>query len=438
MAINFTDLIEYANISDVGITPKLLQGFAFSGTLPMGQYALAWQERDCLLLARDPIGCNKLFFGHSEGGHFFVANRITRLLAEGIGIDRIFSTPPGRIISVSKKGVAILGGNDLTALEPDPKFSLPIFQQFISNELKHFFNWLARKYKGRRFVVCLSGGMDSSIIASYASKYLPSTVAAVFSYISENDTKALMAGYSHYNFPSLSDDFRHATEVARVLGLKVLPVFRPSSAVATTVSDALFLCQDWRDFNVHCASVNLFLAQSIRAAYPGEDVIVLTGDLMNEYVCDYKSEEVDGHIYYSQPRVPPLSRRRFFIRGLDAGDREIGVFAAFGLVPIQPFARVANHYLRIPVSLIEFGDAKWSLNGPLLNKDVADVVSRSKCRAQVGGRDGGTLAIYHRLGLNQDRLFSMWSSAVGLDDAQPRVKELIQFGRYRQAPTVKD
>src|SRR5262249_30278933 len=81
---------------------------------------------------------------------------------------------------------------------------------------------------------------------------------------------------------------------------------------------------------------------------PGERVVVLTGDLMNEYVCDYREEQVGTTIYYKVPRVPMSKRRTYFVRGLDAGDREIGVFSAYGLVACQPFVLLAEHYMRIP------------------------------------------------------------------------------------------
>src|SRR5262249_60262516 len=112
------------------------------------------------------------------------------------------------------------------------------------------------------------------------------------------------------------------------------------------------LCQDWRVFNVHCAVVNLFLAQDIRARFPDDDVVVLTGDLMNEYMCDYREEIVDGHVYYRQPRVDIGRRRDFFVMGLDAGDREIGVFGASRLTLYHAFGLAAALYPAKPAKEI--------------------------------------------------------------------------------------
>src|SRR5260370_33751025 len=169
--------------------------------------------------------------------------------------------------------------------------------------------------------------------------------------------------------------------------MPLLPVVRCREAVAGAVKSSVQLCQDWRDFNVHCATVNLFLAQDIRAAFPAEKVVVLSGDLMNEYVCDYSEERVGTTVYYKIPRIPMHKRRRYFVRGLDAGDREIGVFSAYGLIACQPFAVLAERFMRIPALMLERPDLKWALNGPLLAPQVMAHVNRAKTRAQVGGQD---------------------------------------------------
>src|SRR5260370_29278826 len=104
---------------------------------------------------------------------------------------------------------------------------------------------------------------------------------------------------------------------------------------------------------------------------------------MNEYVCDYNEEQVGNAIYYKIPRIPLDKRRRYFVRGLDAGDREIGVFWAYGLTVCQPFAVLAERYMRLPGSMLAQPNLKWILNGPLLAPQVERHVNRAKTRAQV-------------------------------------------------------
>jgi hypothetical protein len=209
-----------------------------------------------------------------------------------------------------------------------------------------------------------------------------------------------------------------------------VPVIRSRDAVAGAIVASVRLCQDWRDFNVHCATVNLFLAQDIRAAFPNEKVVVLTGDLMNEYVCDYRPEEVNGTIYYKLPRVPADKRRKHLVRGLDSSDREIGVFWAYGLVVCQPFAMLADRYMRIPPSMLERPDLKWELNGALLPPVVSAQVNKAKTRAQVGGKDLGTLGIYHQLGVGDEHLRRAWQAQFPGETAAS-CEEFIQFGRYK-------
>ncbi|MBF0582702.1 MAG: hypothetical protein HQL80_00560 [Magnetococcales bacterium] len=434
--MNLINLIEYPNVFSVEITPELLKRTAASGTLPLGQYAVAWQEGDLVYLARDPIGCNKLFYAQSGCGNLYVANQIARILEFDLDITEIHSVPPGYLVGVDDSAIRILGGSDLTELESNEFIQLTSIREEIALELESFFSHLAQAYLGYTFVVCLSGGLDSSIIAFYAAKYLKAS-AAVFTYASDEAMSAWVNGEDVTIFPSTSEDFKHGVAVAKALNMSLLPVLRSPSCVMSRIVDVLRLGQDYRDFNVHCASVNLFLAEAIRSRYHGRQVVVLTGDLMNEYLCDYHSEEVDGTIYYPQPRMPLSRRRRFYVRGLDAGDREIGVFSAFGLTLIQPFARLARHYLQIPPQLLDKSDAKWIINGDLLPEEVSVLVGRVKCRAQVAGQDKGTLGIYHKFGLTQEYLLKTWAKSIGLGQRVDDLRKLIEFGRYRQLSDMR-
>jgi hypothetical protein len=232
----------------------------------------------------------------------------------------------------------------------------------------------------------------------------------------------------------VSEDFRHANKVASELKIPLLPVFRHPNAVCSAIGQAVLLCQDWRDFNVHCAAVNLFLAQDIRAAFPGTETIVITGDLMNEYVCDYHEEAVDGKTYYPQPRVSLAKRRRFFVRGLDAGDREVGIFNAYQLPVVQIFSVVADLYMEVPENFLELPDAKEKLNASMLPSGVRDAVSIVKQRAQVGGHDKGTLGIFHRLGIGQSELAQIWANQLPIELVGENPHDIIQVGRYRFKP----
>ncbi len=421
------DRLAHPNFLTEAVSPEEMGARLASGqALPAGQYAFALADGEGLRLLRDPLGLNKLFYGQRADGAMVVASRIDTALAEGVRLDDLASAPPGRVLSI-KSGQAL--GEDISDLDVDPGFDLAKHQASVEVKLAAYFDRLAQLFPAATFVVCLSGGLDSTIVATLAAQRLPKVVAACFSYLRDEDFPRWLAGES--DLASLSDDFRTASSIAEELKIELIPVFRPRSAVATAAPTAIRLCQDWRDFNVHCAVVNLFLAESLRAHFPAGGAVILTGDLMNEYVCDYHEERIDDTLYYPQPRMPLIKRRRFFVRGLDAGDREVGVFNAFGLPICQPFAAVAEDYMRVPAEILEQPDAKLLLNGPLLPQKLLDKVSRVKQRAQVGGADGGTLALFHRLGLRQTDLIRLWSQQLPKDLRGDAPTDIIQFGRYR-------
>jgi Asparagine synthase len=415
--------IRYAEWSADDIVDRAAGG----GRLPSGQYAFAVARGDSVRLARDPIGCNKLFFGINGEGRLVVGNRALQVWRRGVTLAAMVSCPPGHVLEVHKGDVRDVGGSDLSATVSDEPLSVEEFVTESRAILDRAFAWLASEFKDCRFVVCLSGGLDSSVIASFAANRLSNVAAASFTYLDHDDLRRHALGAPADEL-AVSEDFRCAT--AGALEVPLLAVVRPREAVAGAVHSSVQLCQDWRDFNVHCATVNLFLAQDIRAAFPGERVVVLTGDLMNEYVCDYREEQVGTGIYYKVPRIPMSKRRRYFVRGLDAGDREIGVFSAYGLIACQPFALLAEQYMRIPPAMLEQPDLKWMLNGPLLAPQIVAHVNRAKTRAQVGGKDFGTLGIYHQLGIGEAHLRQTWQADFPTEGAQT-CDEFIQFGRYK-------
>jgi hypothetical protein len=417
--------IRYADWSADDIIDRRLGG----GSLPSGQYAFALVRGDSVLLARDPIGCNKLFFGINGAGELVVGNRALQVWQRGVALGAIASCPPGHVLEVHGGEVRDLGGSDVSATFPDELLRIEDCAIKSRAILDRAFDWLASEFKDCRFVVCLSGGLDSGVIASFAAKRLSNVTAASFTYLGHDDLRRYALGAPADELV-VSEDFRCATAVAGALAMPLLPVVRPHDAVAGAVHTSVQLCQDWRDFNVHCATVNLFLAQDIRAAFPAGRVVVLTGDLMNEYVCDYREEQVGTAIYYRVPRVPMSKQRRYLVRGLDAGDREIGVFSAYGLVGCQPFALLAEHYMRIPPAMLEQPDLKWTLNGPLLAPQIVAHVNRAKTRAQVGGKDFGTLGVYHRLGVGETHLRQTWQADFPGERAET-CEEFVQFGRYK-------
>jgi len=117
---------------------------------------------------------------------------------------------------------------------------------------------------------------------------------------------------------------------------------------------------DWRDFNVHAGLVNAVLAEAV-AATKAREPIVFTGDLANEFLADYHEEKYQGETYYRLPRLSPGALRASLVRGLDTSNREVGVFAAWGLPIVQPYAVAVDAYLDLPNSFLRLPDAKQQL-----------------------------------------------------------------------------
>ena len=181
--------------------------------------------------------------------------------------------------------------------------------------------------------------------------------------------------------------------------------------ILQALDEAPGFCQDFRDFNVHCAALNILLGKNVKQYVDSHDevdnqkVIILTGDLMNEFTCDYESEFIDGVEYYKLPRVDKKKLQNYLISGLDTSDREISVFKMFGLNCIQPFAALYDLYASLPESILAAEDPKKLLNAFQVDSAIMSFLPKVKLRAQVGSRENmGILGLCHHKGLN-DKTF---------------------------------
>jgi asparagine synthetase B (glutamine-hydrolysing) len=230
-------------------------------------------------------------------------------------------------------------------------------------------------------------------------------------------------------------DLRHARLVARELDVPLEIARMSAEALLALVDDVLVRGQDWRDFNVHCGLVNAAIAshlRQVRGAPDDERPVLLTGDGMNELMADYTPVEYRGREHYGLPKLSPGRLRRFLTAGLDAGDREIGIFHAYGFDAIQPYALCAPAYAAVPDALIEIAQAKQQLVRHVMGTRVpAAIYERPKVRAQVANQEqvGGTMALLLDRGIDGDALRARFAR---LFEASPReVDMLIRGGFYR-------
>jgi hypothetical protein len=234
----------------------------------------------------------------------------------------------------------------------------------------------------------------------------------------------------------LSEDAVYAARLARVLDMPFRLVPATADDLHGVVDAALCYGQDWRDFNVHCAIVNEIVARAIRRdaeTAGGPLPLVLTGDLANEFLADYEPVPYGGEEYYKLPRMEPFDLRRILIRGLDSGDREVGVFGHHGLDVVQPYGLILNQYHRLPPAFIGGKHAKQELvrkiAGDLLPPFLFD---RPKVRAQVGDSTANTgiLPLLIQRGHGADWLRRAFCRLFDID-AVTFLDRFIRGGRYR-------
>jgi asparagine synthetase B (glutamine-hydrolysing) len=392
-----------------------------------GQFSLAFRSGDGrVVLARDKYGINKLFFYIDEEKRVLAANYIADLLAEGAELDDIYSVPSGHltVIDPERRELSTTRYHELLA-RPEEGASLAALGKQIRSALEAWFRRLGRDLRDREVHVSLSGGLDSSLIAALARKHFDRVEAVTYSYADSRGEE--------------SEDAICARKVAGSFGMPWRLVRAGREDILGALEDALVGGQDWRDFNVHCAIVNELVARSLRraAGAPGSArrLLVLTGDLMNEIVADYAPVSYGGREYYSLPALPPERLRLVLIKGLDSGDREIGVFGRHGMDVVQPYALVLEEYLRIPARLLEGDGAK-----PALVKEIAGdllppfVLERRKVRAQIGTSEEpqGILPVLVDSGRDAEWLKEAWKRLFRVE-SDLGLRRFIRAGFYRPA-----
>lgn len=348
---------------------------AAAGTLPrlQGQFALAADLAGGeVVLARDKLGINKLFLAIRDSGQVVVSNYLADLLDYGVPLDAIYSIPAGHLLRIDPARERLYLRRYF-GLRPADTASAPIAElaRTIRARLEVWMARLAAAFGQRQVCLCLSGGLDSSLVAALAARHFPKVMAYTYDYAGQGD------------------DVRYAEKVAASLGIPFRRVPASAGDVLAVLEEAVRYGQDWRDFNVHCAIVNAILARAIaddtRPGNGGPRPLVLTGDLMNEFLADYTPVRYNGHEYYKLPRLEPGPLRSVLIRGLDAGDREIGIFNHHGIDVIQPYGLVVDEYLRLPSDFVANERCKQVLvreiAGDLLPSFLFD---RQKVRAQIG------------------------------------------------------
>lgn len=430
-----TRVTDFIWVGDEPVSAEDLSAQDLERALPemSGQFALDTPDGSGRVLVRDPLGINKLFFAVGPDGAVDSDNFLVSLVERGHALKDIYSVPSGHLVRIDAaskvlelKKYANLNFAEGAGDGEGKSLDLDSHATAIRARLETVFGRLAKVLAGRPLYVTLSGGLDSTTIATLVRQHIGPFTAITFS----------MAGPGNEGEKAEeSEDLRFARLVADRLDVPIETVFATPEDIVALVDEALVWGQDWREFNVHCALVNARIASDLgqRHASTGEArPVVLTGDTMNELVADYSPVSYAGSEFYALPRLTPGRLRRFLVSGLDSGDREVGVFARHGIDVIQPYAMLADAYAALPDAFVADPGAKQHLVEKVMGDAIPrEIYERPKVRAQVGGADevGGTLAALVDAGFTGERLLQRFAEL--MHSTPEEVGRFIRAGFYR-------
>jgi asparagine synthetase B (glutamine-hydrolysing) len=381
-------------------------------------------------ILRDPLGLNKLFWAQADDGHVDIAARPRTLISAGHHLDQVSAIPRGCVADLGdgeSTSESILPGS-WSSSAAQPVMSVQDAGREIRTRLDGYLAALAAAYPSAPVFVCLSGGLDSSGIAALTRDHFTGAVAVSF------ELRRSGGG--------ASQDRVVAVRLARDLDMPLLEVTTTEDPLFEHLDTVLVDGVDWRDFNVHAGLVNAAMAAGIHAARPAGDpavpILVLTGDLANEFLVDYHAESYRGTAYYELPRLPAAALRASLVRGLDTCHREVGVFGAWGLSVIQPYAAAVDAYLSLSGEFLAAEDRKEQLCRHIFGTLVPEYVySRPKVRAQVGDPDiaRGVLAACVDRGFDRSWLRQRFAQLHDVADPA-RLDRFIRAGCYRSSIPV--
>ena len=367
-------------------------------------------------IVRDPLGIDKLFWA-TNGDGIAVAARPARLIAEGFTLEDVSAVPRGAVVDVDSGGVSERASLSLDGGEPVSELGQA--GRSIRAALDHYLAALASANEGADVYVCLSGGLDSTGIAALVAEHFPGATGVSFDLAGGEPSADRVAGQ----------------RVARELDLPLLEADASEEELLEHLDTVLVEGVDWRDFNVHAGLVNAVLAEAIAEAGGSfARPLVFTGDLANEFLVDYSAERYEGVDYYELPRLSPRMLRATLVRGLDTSHREVGVFGAFGIPVVQPYAVAVDTYLALPEEFLLLPDRKERLCRAIFGERLPRFVyERPKARAQTGGAEGaGVLGACLRHGIDAERLRADFADLHGVEDLSV-LDRFVRAGLYRSA-----
>tara|TARA_Y100000389_G_C17463542_1_gene523618 strand:- start:3168 stop:4361 length:1194 start_codon:yes stop_codon:yes gene_type:complete len=356
------------------------------------------------LCVRDALGTKKLFYGLYKNKLNFSNNFID--LLKFCKHSSIKSVPKASISKISNNGKLIESKKVYSNLK-NSNFKL-------KEKILGFIEQVKKLEKKDTCIVCLSGGLDSTIIAYFLKKKFKKVIA--------------ITGYCKDNINAIQNDLKAAKKISKTLNIQHLPVPIEINEVRKNIDKILYSSQDWRDYNVHCGAINFFLAKFLKKngynKYP-----VFTGDFMNEFVADYETEKINDKYFYKINLKDKKLKQRFLMNSLDSSSREISVFNYFKIPLYQPYSILASYYKNVTRINFESKNFKYNFNGKLLPKKIFNSVLNKKTRAQVGDSGGGMIKYFEKLELDQDNIEKKFDKI--FKTKKKWRKEFIRLGSFK-------
>lgn len=380
-------------------------------------------------LFRDRLGIAKLFWARSPDGTLRFSARPIELIRAGHRLDDIAAVPRGYWAELDPRGH--VRHETIFALpKPADGNTTPSLEEIggrIRRGIDNYLAAIAKAYRDRPVFVCLSGGLDSSTVAVLARRHFPDMTAVSFDLSGPNRGS--------------SEDRIAARRLADDLGIGMIESTVTVDKLLSYLDTVLVEGIDWRDFNVHCALVNAAIAETIAEEIAGNfpcgngSPLVITGDLANEFLVDYTAESYRGETYYALPRLSPSRLQSILLQGLETSHREVGVFEAWGIDVVQPYAVAADAYLSLPPDFLADDARKNRLVREIVGNELPNYIyDRPKVRAQIGGTDtaGGTLAACIDNGIDEAFLRHRFAELHDINEEEA-LDRFIRAGRYRSA-----
>lgn len=387
------------------INEKILTALGFfSGYHKEGEDYYFW---------RDPLGACKLYIYNDYKNHILVSESWIELVRKGCDLKNIYSLPKGKVIALKNNQFREIKNIKMPVFDGDLKLLQDKFDKRINLFYEKLNDFLA-KNKIYKTYLALSGGLDSGLLLYYAAD----------NNINFNALTLNMDG---------SEDAILAKKIAKYKNINHHIFNANEKEIKQALESAPLFCEDWRDFNVHCAAVNLLLAKEIKRLNIGKNYksIIITGDFMNEYVCDYKEEFYKNNIYYQLPKIKITNLQKHLIKGMETSSREDRVFSKYSISTLQPYTLLADLYLSLNESLLNQNNIKQKLNICERNKSILDFISVNKLRAQVGSKTNmGILGLAVDNDFDNNYFQDIIAKELNLESKQ--VSQLIFGGKFRQ------